>query len=58
MVRPLGVLLYSLLSVGGQLVGALLTDLLVPSPGVELGWQVVAGVALTGLSVAVAALRR
>lgn len=57
-VRPLGVLLYSLLSVGGQLVGALLTDLLVPSPGVELGWQVVAGVALTGLSVAVAALRR
>jgi transporter family-2 protein len=57
-VRPLGVLLYSLLSVGGQLVGALLTDLLVPSAGVVLGWQVVAGVVLTGLSVTIAAVRR
>jgi len=56
-VKPLGVLLYSLLSVAGQLVGALLTDLLVPAPGVELGWQVVAGVLLTGLSVAVATMR-
>jgi transporter family-2 protein len=52
------VLLYSLLSVGGQLVGALLTDLLVPAPGVELGWQVVAGVLLTAVSVAIASLRR
>lgn len=57
-VRPLGVLLYSLLSVAGQLVGALLTDLLVPAAGVVLGWQVVAGVVLTGASVSVAALRR
>jgi transporter family-2 protein len=57
-VKPLGVLLYSLLSVGGQLVGALLTDLLVPAPGVELGWQVVAGVLLTAVSVAIASLRR
>lgn len=57
-VRPLGVLLYSLLSVGGQLVGALAVDLLVPSEGVVVGWQVVAGVVLTGVSVAAAAVRR
>jgi transporter family-2 protein len=57
-VGPLGVLLYSLLSIGGQLGGSLLLDLLVPTPGTSVGWQLVVGVALTGIAVAYTAVRR
>jgi transporter family-2 protein len=57
-VGPLGVLLYSLLSVGGQLGGSLLLDLLVPTDGTSVGWQLVAGVVLTGLAVTYTAVRR
>ena len=57
-VGPLGVLLYSLLAVGGQLVGSLLLDVVVPTPGTQVGWQLVLGVALTGLAVGYAAVRR
>jgi transporter family-2 protein len=57
-VRPLGVLLFSLLTIAGQLVGSLVSDLLVPTAGTVIGWQLVAGVVLTGVAVTVAALRR
>ena len=57
-VRPLGVLLFALLSIGGQLLGSLVLDIVVPTPGTVVGWQLVRGVALTGAAVAFAAVRR
>lgn len=57
-VRPLGVLLYSLLSIGGQLTAALLLDLVVPTTGTVVGWQLVVGVLMTFGAVSLAALRR
>ena len=55
-VRTLGVLLFSLLSIAGQLVGSLVSDLAVPTPGTQVGWQLVAGIVLTGVAVTYAAL--
>ena len=46
LVRPLGVLLFGLLSISGQLTGSLLSDLLLPTPGTVVSWQLIAGVAL------------
>ena len=57
-VGPLGVLLYSLLSIGGQLGGSLLLDLLLPTAGTSVGWQLVVGVVLTGVAVTYTAVRR
>ncbi len=57
-VRPLGVLMFSLLSIAGQLVGSLASDLLFPTSGSVVGWQLVVGVVLTGVAVGYAALRR
>lgn len=57
-VPVLGVLVYSLLSLFGQLAGALVLDLLAPTPGTSLGWHLFVGVGMTGLSVLVAAGRR
>jgi transporter family-2 protein len=57
-VKPLGVLLFSLLNIGGQLAGSLLVDLVLPTPGTVVGWQLVSGVVLTGAAVTFAALRR
>ncbi len=56
-VRPLGVLLLSLLSTAGQLIGSLVSDLAFPTPGTVVGWQLVTGVLLTGAAVAYAAHR-
>ena len=56
-VRPLGVLLLSLLSTAGQLTGSLVSDLVFPTPGTVVGWQLIAGVALTMVAVAFAAYR-
>jgi transporter family-2 protein len=56
-VKPLGVLLLSLLSTSGQLTGSLVSDLLFPTPGTVVGWQLVAGVVLTAVAVAFAAVR-
>lgn len=56
-VRPLGVLLFGLLNIAGQLTGSLVSDLLFPTPGTVVSWQLVAGVLLTGASVALAAVR-
>jgi bacterial/archaeal transporter family-2 protein len=54
-VPVLGVLLYSLLSLLGQLVGALLLDLLAPTPGTSLGWHLLVGTIMTFLAILVAA---
>ncbi len=56
-VRPLGVLLLSLLTTAGQLTGALLSDVFFPTPGTVVGWQLVAGVVVTLASVILAATR-
>ena len=56
-VRPLGVLLLSLLTTAGQLTGALLVDVFVPTPGTHVSWQLVTGVVLTAASVSLAAVR-
>lgn len=57
-VPSLGVLLFSLLSVLGQLVGALLIDLVAPTEGTSVGWHLFAGVALTFVAVLIAARGR
>lgn len=54
----LGVLVFSLLSVMGQLTGALLLDLLLPTPGTTVGWHLYAGVGLTFVAVLIASRRR
>jgi transporter family-2 protein len=56
-VKPLGVLLFGLLNIAGQLTGSLVSDLVFPTPGTVVGWQLLAGVALTGASVLLAATR-
>ena len=50
----LGVLVYSLLSVFGQLAGAVILDLVVPTPGTSVGWHLFAGVGVTFLAILVA----
>ncbi len=49
-------LVYSLVTIGGQLVGAVALDLFAPTSGAAVGWQVVLGVLLTAAAVTVAAL--
>jgi transporter family-2 protein len=56
-VRPLGVLVFALLSVSGQLAGALLLDLLVPTPGASVGGRLVVGLLLTFVAVGIASAR-
>jgi transporter family-2 protein len=56
LVRPLGVLLFGLLTISGQLTGSLLSDLLVPTPGTVVSWQLVAGVGLALVAVIWSAL--
>jgi transporter family-2 protein len=52
-VQHLGVLTFTLISVGGQLVGSLLIDLLSPTEGVQVSIYLVAGIAMTYLGVIV-----
>jgi transporter family-2 protein len=56
-VAPLGVLLFSLLNIAGQLVGALILDLLVPTPGTIVDANLVVGMFMTLAAVAVASYR-
>lgn len=56
-VRGLGVLVFSLLAIAGQLLGAVLTDLVLPTPGGSLGWPQWVGLALVALAVWLAAFR-
>jgi transporter family-2 protein len=57
-VAPLGVLLFSLLNIAGQLVGALVLDLVVPTEGTMIDSRLVTGMFLTLVAVAVASYRR
>lgn len=57
-VQHLGVLTFTVLSVGGQLVGSLLLDLFNPDTSSQVGWPLVTGIALTYLGVAVSGERR
>ena len=52
-VQKLGVLLFALLSVSGQLLGALLLDIFAPTADNTLHWQLAAGVIIVGIAVAV-----
>lgn len=52
-VQHLGVLTFTLYSVGGQLFGALILDLYLPSKGISVSWYLVSGIALTYLGVIV-----
>jgi transporter family-2 protein len=52
-VQHLGVLTFTLFSVGGNLLGSLLIDLISPTQGVNVSWYLVTGIALTYLGVIV-----
>lgn len=54
----LGVLLYTLASVFGQLVGALILDIASPTPGASVGSHLIAGAVLTAAAVGLASLQR
>jgi transporter family-2 protein len=50
-VQQLGVLEFTLFSVGGMLIGSLLIDLLFPTPGTVISPFLIVGIALTYLGV-------
>ena len=52
-VQHLGVLTFTLFSVGGNLLGSLFIDLFSPSDGVRVSWYLVIGIAMTYLGVIV-----
>jgi transporter family-2 protein len=56
-VQHLGVLTFTLISVGGQLVGSLLIDLISPTDGVQISAYLVCGIVLTYLGVLVGGVR-
>jgi transporter family-2 protein len=56
-VQHLGVLTFTLISVGGQLVGSLLIDLYSPTDGVKVSVYLVSGIILTYLGVLVGGVR-
>jgi transporter family-2 protein len=53
-----GVLLFALLTIAGQLAGALLLDVAAPTSGTQLSWTLVFGVLLAFVAVLVAARGR
>lgn len=57
-VQHLGVLTFTLFSVGGQLFGSLLLDLYAPSTGVSVSWYLVTGIAMTYIGVVVGGARQ
>lgn len=56
-VQHLGVLTFTLISVGGQLVGSLLIDLYSPTDGVQVSIYLISGIVLTYLGVLVGGVR-
>jgi transporter family-2 protein len=57
-VQHVGVLTFTLFSVGGQLFGSLLLDLYAPSKGVSVSWFLVSGIAMTYIGVVVGGARQ
>ena len=57
-VQHLGVLTFTVLSVGGQLAGSLVLDLINPKTSGQVGWALVTGIALTYIGVIVSGDRR
>jgi transporter family-2 protein len=57
-VQHLGVLTFTLFSVGGQLFGSLLLDIYAPSEGVSVSWFLVSGIAMTYIGVVVGGARQ
>ena len=55
-VPRIGVLLFALISISGQLTGALVLDVFAPTDGTELGWQLFIGIGLTFLAIALSTL--
>ena len=53
-----GVLRFALLSIAGQLTGAMLLDVFAPTDGTVVSWNLLAGVSLAFVAVAVSAVRR
>jgi transporter family-2 protein len=50
-VQHLGVLTFTLFSVGGTLIGSLLIDLFIPSHGIGVSWYLISGIAMTYIGV-------
>lgn len=57
-VPKIGVLVFALVSISGQLSGAVILDLVTPTSGSEVVWNLFAGVALAFVAVAISALPR
>ena len=57
-VQHLGVLTFTLFSVGGQLAASLFIDFFSPSEGVSVSWYLVSGIAMTYLGVLVGGARQ
>jgi transporter family-2 protein len=57
-VPRIGVLLFALVSISGQLSGAVILDVVAPTEGTELGAQLFIGVGITGLAIVLSTLPR
>ena len=57
-VQHLGVLTFTLFSVGGQLITSLLLDIYSPTQGVSVSWYLVSGIAMTYIGVLVGGVRQ
>jgi transporter family-2 protein len=57
-VQHLGVLTFTLFSVGGQLIASLLLDIYSPTQGVSISWYLVSGIAMTYIGVLVGGVRQ
>lgn len=57
-VQHLGVLNFTLVSVGGNLLGSLILDLYIPTEGISVSWYLVTGIAMTYVGVVVGGVRQ
>ena len=57
-VQHLGVLTFTIFSVGGQLIASLLLDIYSPTQGVSVSWYLVSGIAMTYIGVLVGGVRQ
>jgi Protein of unknown function, DUF606. len=57
-VRQLGVLVFAVVSVLGQLAGALVLDLFFPTPGTQVGLLLILGLVVVGAAVVLAGWQR